>query len=162
VVVIEEARMKRAHVLLVALVMSAVLTPSPAAAEGPSIANGGGRGTVDGINPFSQFGFVVTRGADGSVRGGFNCLMAGASEFPGFDLMAVRGQVQSVVVSGSTATFQGAGMFQTGNQGKSPATFAVVVTEGGPGVGTLQLTLLTPFLFVLPTETVLNGEISIH
>jgi hypothetical protein len=50
-------------------------------------------------------------------------------------------------------------MFQTGNQGKSPATFRVVVTEGGPSVGTLHLTLLTPFEFVLPTEHVLNGQI---
>ena len=40
------------------------------------------------------------------------------------------------------------------------ATFHVEVTAGGPGVGTLQLTLLTPFLFVLPTEHVLVGQIS--
>ena len=154
--------MKRGSVLLVAVLMSAVLSASPAVAEGPTIVNGGGRGTVDGTNPFSQFGFSVTLGADGSVRGGFNCLMAGASEFPGFDLMAVRGKVTSLVASGSTATFEGAGAFQTGNQGKQAATFRVIVTEGGPGVGTLQLTLLTPFLFVLPTETVLNGVITIH
>jgi hypothetical protein len=40
--------------------------------------------------------------------------------------------------------------------------FDVRVTAGGPGVGTLQLTLLTPFVFPLPTEHVLNGQISIH
>ena len=50
-------------------------------------------------------------------------------------------------------------MFQTGNQGKSAATFRVVVTEGGPGDGTLQLTLVTPVEFVLPTEFVPNGRI---
>jgi hypothetical protein len=153
--------MKRSFMLSAALLMSATLFASPAGAAGPTVANGGGRGTVDGT-PFSQFGFDVTRAADGEVRGYFNCLMAGASEFPGFDLMAVRGQVTTVAVSDNTATFEGAGMFQTGNQGKQPATFRVVVTEGGPGVGTLQLTLLTPFLFVLPTETVLNGTITIH
>jgi hypothetical protein len=121
--------------------------------------SGGGRGTVDGSTPFSQFGFQVTRHDDGSVTGHFNCLMAGASEFPGFDLMAVRGQVTDAVFAGDEVTFEGTGMFQTGNQGKSPATFRVVVTEGGPGEGTLQLTLLTPFEFVLPTEYVLDGQI---
>lgn len=155
--------MRRLLTLSVTLFMSAVLFVSPAAATGPIVATGGGRGTVDGTNPFSQFGFAVSLAADGgAVQGNFNCLMAGASEFPGFDLMAVRGQVTSVAVSGNTAMFEGAGMFQTGNQGKEPATFRVVVTEGGPGVGTFQLTLLTPFLFVLPPETVLNGNITIH
>jgi hypothetical protein len=45
---------------------------------------------------------------------------------------------------------------------KSAATFHVEVTPGGPGVGTLHLTLLTPFFFDLPTEQVLAGQISIH
>jgi hypothetical protein len=113
------------------------------------------------VSAFSQFGFGVSVAPDGSARGHFNCLMAGASEFPGFDLMAVRGRVTSAVINGSTATLEGAGMFQTGNQGKQAATFRAVVTAGGPGAGTLQLTLLTPFVFVLPTETVLNGTIRI-
>ena len=153
--------MKRFFGVLAGLVAACALVPA-AAAAGPTIANGGGRGTVDGGTPFSQFGFSVTRSADGSVQGNFNCLMAGASQVPGFTLMAVRGQVTSAAISGSTASFDGVGMFQTGNQGKSPATFHVEVTAGGPGVGTLQLTLLTPFVFVLPTEHVLNGQISIH
>jgi hypothetical protein len=90
--------------------------------------------------------------------------MAGSSQFPGFTLMAVRGQVTSATISESesAASFDGVGMFQTGNQGKSPATFHVDVTPGGPGVGTLHLTLLTPFLFDLPIEHVLNGQISIE
>jgi hypothetical protein len=96
------------------------------------------------------------------VQGAFNCLMAGASQFPGFTLMAVRGQVTSAVINGDGATFHGAGMLQTGPSGKFPATFDVQVTAGGPGVGTLELTLLTPFVFPLPTEHVLNGQISIH
>jgi hypothetical protein len=150
--------MRKAMILSLALL---ALAPTPALAAGAGRASGGGRGTVDGATPFSQFGFGVTRFADGSVRGNFNCLMAGASRFPGFDLMAVRGEVTSASVAGGTATFAGRGMFQTGNQGKAPSTFRVVVTEGGPGAGTLQLTLLTPFLFVLPTETVLNGRIDI-
>jgi hypothetical protein len=147
--------------VVLAVLAGAVLAASPSAAAGAGVVNGGGRGTVDGVSPFSQFGFGVNLGVDGSVNGQFNCLMAGASEFPGFDLMAVRGRVTSAVINGSTATLDGAGMFQTGNQGKQPATFRAVVTAGGPGVGTLQLTLLTPFVFVLPTETVLNGTIRI-
>jgi hypothetical protein len=144
-------------------VLAAVFALVPAAsAAGQAVANGGGRGTDDGVHPFSQFGFNVTRSADGSVNGHFNCLMAGASQFPGFTLMAVRGQVTSATISGSAANFDGVGMFQTGNQGKSPATFHVEVTPGGPGVGTLHLTLETPFFFDLPLEYVLNGQISIE
>ena len=147
--------------LLTLTVATLVLAPSSLAA-GPSVANGGGHGTVDGTTAFSQFGFSLTKSDDGSVRGSFNCLMAGVSEFPGFTLMAVRGQVTNAVIGAGTASFDGAGMFQTGNQGKSPATFHAEVTAGGPGVGTLRLTLLTPFLFPLPTEHVLDGQIAIH
>ncbi len=129
---------------------------------GPTVANGGGHGTVNGAPPFSQFGFGVTKDADGTVQGSFNCLMAGASQFPGFTLMAVRGQVTNAVITADAASFDGVGVSQTGNQGKSSATFHVEVTEGGPGVGTLHLILLTPFFFPLPVERVLNGQISIH
>jgi hypothetical protein len=38
----------------------------------------------------------------------------------------------------------------------------VEVTAGGPGVGTLHLTLLTPFVFDLPIEQVMDGQINIH
>jgi len=161
--------MKRLFILSAALLLLGTLSAPPAAAAAPLVANGGGRGTVDGTSPFSQFGFAVTRSADGRVQGQFNCLMAGASKVPGFDLMAVRGQVTTVDVDGNTATFEGAGMLQTGNLGKQPATFEVVVTDGGPGEGTLQLTILTPdlsptfpFPFVLPSESVLDGAITIH
>jgi hypothetical protein len=117
---------------------------------------------VDGVNAFSQFGFQVSEAADGTVRGHFNCLMAGSSRFDPFTLMAVRGEVTSLSISGGTATFEGSGMLQTGNQGKSPATFRVVVTEGGPGAGTLQLTASTILgLVILPTEDVLTGHISV-
>jgi hypothetical protein len=150
--------MKRLVGAFAGLVVICALVPATAIA-GPTIANGGGHGTVDGVTPFSQFGFGIARGPDGSVQGSFNCLMAGASQFPGFTLMAVRGQISAATIGETTAAFDGAGMLQTGNQGKSPATFHVVVTEGGPGVGTLQL---TPFVFPLPTERVLDGQIRIH
>ena len=150
------------RLLPVLVVLLAVLPPA-AAAIAPVNVNGGGRGTVDGVTPFSQFGFQVSKAADGDVRGHFNCLMAGSSRFPPFTLMAVRGQVTSLSVSGNAATFEGTGMLQTGNLGKSPATFRVVVTEGGPGAGTLQLTAFTTPLgeVVLPTEVVLEGHIAI-
>jgi opacity protein-like surface antigen len=149
------------RLLLVFVVLAVCVTPA-IAASGPVHVNGGGRGTVDGMNAFSQFGFHVSQAADGTVRGHFNCLMAGSSRFDPFTLMAVRGEVTSLSVSGGTATFEGSGMLQIGNQGKSPATFRVVVTEGGPGVGTLQLTASTILgLVVLPTEDVLTGHISV-
>lgn len=147
-------------ILLVLILAAATLSPV-AAGGAPTSVNGGGRGTVDGVNAFSQFGFQVSERADGSVRGHFNCLMAGSSQVPGFTLMAVRGEVTSLSISGGTATFEGSGMLQTGNQGKFAATFRAVVTDGGPGAGTLQLTLLTPFELILPTERVLDGHIAI-
>src|SRR5919201_1685265 len=104
--------MKRLTVLV--LLVSAAFAPSALAAT----AQGGGRGTVDGATPFSDFGFGVTAGENG-VQGHFNCLMAGSSQFPGFTLMAVRGQVTNAVVAGGAASFDGVGMFQTGNQGTS-------------------------------------------
>ena len=147
--------MKR--LLIVASLAAMAFAPTALAAT----ANGGGRGTVDGATPFSDFGFGVTADANG-VRGHFNCLMAGSSQFPPFTLMAVRGQVTQATVAGSAASFDGVGMLQTGPDGKFPATFHVDVTEGGPGVGTLHLVLLTPFVFPLPVERVLDGRITIH
>jgi hypothetical protein len=142
--------------LVITIVALAVAAPAYAGS-----ANGGGRGTVDGATPFSDFGFGVTADASG-IRGHFNCLMAGSSQFPGFTLMAVRGDVTDAVIAANAASFDGVGMLQTGNQGKSPATFHVEVAAGGPGVGTLRLTLLTPFVFPLPTEHVLVGRIAIR
>jgi hypothetical protein len=150
------------RLLPVLVVLLAVLPPA-AAATSPENVNGGGRGTVDGVTPFSQFGFQVSKGADGDVRGHFNCVMAGSSRFTPFTLMAVRGQATSLSVSGDTATFEGSGMLQTGNLGKEATTFRVVVTDGGPGEGTLQLTAFTTSLGVveLPIEFVLNGQIAV-
>ena len=154
--------MKRCLGALAGLVAACALVPA-AQAAGPAVANGGGRGTDDGVHAFSQFGFNVTRSGDGSVAGHFNCLMAGSSRFPGFTLMAVRGQVTSATISGGAASFDGVGMFLApGVFDKSAATFHVEVTAGGPGVGTLHLTLLTPMFFDLPVEHVLHGQISMH
>ena len=155
--------MKRLVAALAVLLAACALVPAAASAAGPVAATGGGRGTVDGVHAFSDFGLSVMRSTDGAVEGHFNCLMAGSSQFPGFTLMAVRGQVTHATVGASNASFDGAGMFLApGVFDKSPATFHVEVTAGGPGVGTLHLTLLTPMYFDLPVEHVLNGQISIH
>jgi hypothetical protein len=130
----------------------------------PPLANGGGRGTVDGVTPFSQFGFGVRFGAAGAASGSFNCLMAGSSAFPGFEpLMKVSGSVTggSVDVTAGTASFTGSGTLNLGPSGRMDALFLVSVLEGGRGVGKLHLTVLVPF-FPVPEETVLNGQISIH
>jgi hypothetical protein len=128
------------------------------------IASGGGRGTVDGVTPFSQFGFGVRFGAGGAADGAFNCLMAGSSAFPGFEpLMKVSGSVTggSVDPAAGAASFTGSGTLNLGPSGRMDALFLVDVREGGPGVGKLHLTVLVPF-FPVPEETVLVGQISIH
>jgi hypothetical protein len=63
--------MKRFFAALAGVVAACALVPATAAAD-PAVASGGGRGTVDGTRPFSQFGFSITRFADGSVQGSFN------------------------------------------------------------------------------------------
>ena len=155
--------MKRFVAALAALLAACALVPASSSAAGPVSVTGGGRGTVDGVHAFSDFGFSAMRSSAGAVEGHFNCLMAGSSQFPGFTLMAVRGQVTHATMGGNSASFDGVGMFLApGVFDKSAATFHVEVTAGGPGVGTLHLTLLTPMFFDLPVEHVLHGQISMH
>jgi hypothetical protein len=155
--------MKRLAGVLAALLAACALVPVVSSAAGPAAVTGGGRGTVDGVDAFSDFGFSVVRSSTGAVEGHFNCLMAGSSQFPGFTLMAVRGRLTQATIAASTASFDGVGTFLApGVFDKSPASFHVEVTAGGPGVGTLHLTLLTPIFFDLPVEHVLSGQISIH
>jgi hypothetical protein len=152
-----------AAVIIIAVVALAASGEASAASPSP-IANGGGRGSVDGVTPFSQFGFGVRFGAAGAASGSFNCLMAGSSAFPGFEpLMKVSGSVTggSVDLAAGTASFTGSGTLNLGPSGRMDALFLVSVREGGPGVGKLHLTVLAPF-FPVPEETVLTGEISIH
>jgi hypothetical protein len=152
-----------AAVIIIAVVALAASGEASAASPSP-IANGGGRGSVDGVTPFSQFGFGVRFGAAGAASGSFNCLMAGSSAFPGFEpLMKVSGSVTggSVDVAAGTASFTGSGTLNLGPSGRMDALFLVSVREGGPGVGKLHLTVLAPS-FPVPEETVLTGEISIH
>jgi hypothetical protein len=152
--------------LLAAAVLFAIgaFGPATAVARPPVVVSGGGTGTFDGVHPGSQFGLgVVFRGA--SVRGHFNCVMAGRSAFAGLRLMKVAGRVTagSANAAAGTATFSGTGTLHM-NNAKSRVAFTVNVTRGGPGVGTLQLTVNGPpvGLFPLPVEHVATGQISVH
>jgi len=153
--------MKRLLTLLIAV---ALVSPASTVAGSSVHVNGGGRGTLDGVTPFSQFGFGVSISPGDSAQGHFTCLMAGSSVFPGFEpLMKVDGKVSSgsANLAAGTAEFSGSGTLNLGPSGRMPAVFHVKVTEGGAGVGTMRLTVLTP-VFPLPTETVMAGRITIH
>jgi len=146
------------------LVTIGVFGPPTAVARAPVVLSGGGTGTFDGVHPGSQFGMgVVFRGT--SVQGHFNCVMAGRSAFAGLRLMKVGGRVTagSANAAAGTASFSGVGTLHM-NNAKSQVSFTVNVTRGGPGAGTLQLTVNGPpvGLFPLPVEHVATGQISLH
>ena len=150
--------------LVVIVICGVALGATNAAATAPAILSGGGTGTFDGVHPGSQFGFGVVWGS-GLVRGHFNCVMAGRSAVPGLRLMKVDGRVSagSANLAGGTATFGGMGTLHMDNK-ISQVSFTVGVKAGGPGVGTLQLTINGPPVgsLVLGVETVATGQISLH
>jgi len=155
--------MRRALVT-VTFLFAALLAPTGVSAGAPVVVSGGGTGTFDGVHPGSQFGFIATvRG--GSVQGQFNCVMAGRSAFSGLRLMKVEGQVTagSVDVAAGTATLSGTATLHM-NNAMSQVAFTVQVTSGGPGQGTLQLTVNGPpvGLFPLPVEKVATGQITLR
>lgn len=167
--------MNRLLVLSATLLASGVLSASPAVAAGPIVANGGGTGSwaPAGTPPASQFGMGVRILGGGAAAGHFECLMSGRSAFPGFQLMAVQGTVNAGTASGTTASFSGAGTLLynfEGGDGRTQSAdvnFSVNVTEGGPGVGTLQLTVFgVPFVpggvAAFPPEWVSSGQIAVH
>src|SRR5881296_2930708 len=101
-----------------------------------------GDGDVDG----SHFGFAAVIAGDGSAQGHFTCLMAGNANFLGLHVMAVQGPVTSGspdgLSFGGTATVKVLNAFGPGVQSTfRDIPFAAVVTPGGPGVATLQLTV---------------------
>ncbi len=149
---------------VVVLCAAAFLAPSGAVADAPVVLSGGGTGTFDGVHPGSQFGMSAIFRA-GSVQGHFNCVMAGRSAFAGLKLMKVDGQIAagSVNVGAGTATFNGTATLHM-NNATSQVAFTVHVTQGGPGQGTLQLTVNGPpvGLFPLPVEIVATGQITLH
>src|SRR5439155_9299491 len=105
-----------------------------------------GDGDIDG----SHSCFTAVIASDGSARGHFTCLMAGNANFLGLHLMAVQGPVTSGALDGrsfsGTATVKVLNAFCPGVQSIfRDIPFVVSVTPGGPGVATLQLTVLGVF-----------------
>ena len=146
-----------------------------------TMVNGGGNGTfnadLDGDNDIdgSHFGIGISIFANGTAKGHFECTMAGNADILGLPLMAVEGKVSNGTVNANgSATFSGIASVNLGNgvifRG---IPFAVTVTAGGPGAGTLQLTVMGAFDGVpgdtivgngnydLPPETVASGQIKI-
>lgn len=153
---------------------AAVSFAGSAAAAAPIVVNGGGTGswTAAGTPPASQFGMGVRIVGGGAAAGDFECLMAGRSAFPGFQFMGVQGTVSAGTAITTTASFSGAGTLLynfdgSGRTERADVTFSVNVTEGGPGVGTLQLTVFgVPFVpggvAAFPPEFVSSGQIVVH
>jgi hypothetical protein len=142
---------------------------------------GGGTGTfyadLDGDGEFdgSHFGFGVVQGPGASVRGHFMCQMAGNKDFLGLKLMLVEGRVSSAFFTPLSVTFSGTGSVNLANGTVFRGVpFTLTVSAGGPGVGTMQLTVIGAFdgvpgdtipgdnNFSLPVETVVTGLIAIN
>jgi hypothetical protein len=152
----------------------------PSGAAQPSSVNGGGNGTFnadldgDGEIDGTHFGFGVVLTPKGVVNGHFTCQMAGNMDFLGLKLMLVEGQASSAFFAPTSVTFSGTAdvNFEPGGV-FTDIPFTVIATAGGPGVGTIQLTLIGVFdgvtgdtipgdnNYSLPIETVLTGLISI-
>jgi len=133
-----------------------------------------GDGDIDG----SHFGFAAVIAADGSAHGHFTCLMAGNANFLGLRLMAVQGTVTHGSADGRSfggiATVKVLNAFGPGQSSIfSGIAYSVSVTPGGPGTGTMQLTVFGIFDGVagdvapgngnydLAVETVTHGGIAV-
>jgi hypothetical protein len=160
-----------------------LLAAPPAQARPAGHVSGGGAGTFgadldgDGDIDGSRFGVGVVVLDDGSARGHFECLMAGASDFLGLRLMAVEGNVTGGSIDAASGTAEFAGI-ATVNLGQGSIArgipFHVRVSAGGSGTGTLTLTVIGAFDGVpgdrapgngnydLPEETVERGQIRVH
>lgn len=167
-----------AHHLLVAATLF-FFVGQTGAVQASSV-NGGGNGTFnadldgDGEIDGTHFGFSVVLTPKDVVNGHFTCQMAGNMDFLGLKLMLVDGQVSSAFFAPTSVTFSGTAdvNFEPGGVFEN-IPFTVTVTAGGPGVGTLQLTLIGVFdgvtgdtlpgdnNYSLPVETALTGNITI-
>lgn len=156
------------------------ILPTPAVAQPVARITGGGTGTFsadldgDGDTDGSHFGMGVVILEGGAAKGHFECLMAGNADILGLPLMAVEGEVTSGAVNLplGTASFAGQATVSLGNAGRfTNVSFQVRVSGGGPGTGTLQLTVIGAFEGVpgdevsgngnydLPPEVVATGQI---
>lgn len=171
--------MRRIIALTIAVLVVGALHAWPVHASTDTWVRGGGTGTfgadldLDGDVDGSQFAFAVHIGADSSARGRFVCLMAGRSDFLGLSLMSVNGPVSSGSIGPGSATFAGTARINLGGgEIIEGVAFEATVSPGGPGAGTLRLTVIGAFDGVagdtipgngnydLPVETVVSGRIS--
>jgi len=173
--------MRRFWVLLVVVVGVVLLAPI-ATADGPVVVSGGGTGTFaadldgDGDIDGSHFGLGVVL-AGGSVRGHFECQMAGNADILGLPLMAVEGNASggSANPGAGTAMLTGRATVNLANGTKfTNVEYTVQLRDGGPGVGGLKLTVIGAFDGVpgdavpgngnydLPPETVATGHITVR
>lgn len=162
---------------------------SNAAIERYAIVTGAGQGSLgdldgDGDDDGSYFGVAVHRvghGKKATIAGHFICAMWGNTDFLGLALMGVEGQITSATTGhkgrARAVTLTGVGTVDLGMGPSGFFTgvpFEVLLTEGGPGVGTLKLTVIGAFdgtpgdtivgngNFDIPTETITSGHIIIH
>jgi hypothetical protein len=166
--------------LAAATIMLLCMTSVRAAAQ--TMMTGGGTGTFnadldgDGDIDGSHFGFAVITGPGTSARGHFMCQMAGNADFLGLKLMLVEGRISSASFNDEGGvTFSGIGSVNLANGTVfRGVAFRVSVTPGGPGEGTVQLTVIGAFdgvpgdtapgdgNYSLPIETVVTGLIAVH
>jgi hypothetical protein len=164
-----------------AVAVGAALLAPIATADRPVVVSGGGTGTFaadldgDGDIDGSHFGLGVVF-SGGSMRGHFECQMAGNTDILGLPLMAVEGKVsgESANLGAGTAMLTGRATVNLANGTKfTNVEYKVQLVAGGPGVGSLQLTVIGAFAGVpgdtdltngnydLPVETVATGQIRI-
>src|SRR5262249_41665817 len=159
-----------------------LLGPAPTRAGVPRMLTGGGAGTFnsdldgDGDIDGSHFGVAVLEGPGASARGHCMCQMAGNADFLGLKLMLVEGRVSTASFDADeSVTFTGVGSVNLANGTVFRGVpFTVSVTAGGPGIGTMQLTVIGAFdgvpgdtlpgdgNYSLPVETVATGLISLE
>ena len=171
--------LRLARHLFVAAAMFLWVGPSGAAQL--TMVTGGGTGTFnadldgDGEIDGSHFGFALMKNPGGVILGHFMCQMAGNEDFLGLKLMLVEGRVSSASFTPASVTFGGTGSVNLANGTVfTSVPFTVTVSAGGPGVGTMQLTVIGAFdgvpgdtipgdnNYSLPVETVATGLISIE
>jgi hypothetical protein len=172
----------KTHAWLVATTAVVLLSTTPSRAAAQTIVTGGGTGTFnadldgDGDIDGSHFGFAVIQGAGTSARGHFMCQMAGNADILGLKLMLVEGRIFSALLNDAgDVTFSGLGSVNLANGTVlRGVAFVVTVTPGGPGEGTMQLTVIGAFdgvpgdiapgdgNYTLPVETVATGLIAVH
>ncbi|HEU0022429.1 MAG TPA: hypothetical protein VFR55_12280 [Dehalococcoidia bacterium] len=171
-----------ASIAAILLIAGLVVSTHTALADDVTRVTGGGTATFnadldgDGEIDGSQFGLGVRILGNSSANGHFQCLMAGRSDILGLPLMAVEGKVTTGNVnSDGTATFGGLARVNLGDGTIfSDVPITVTASAGGPGVGTLTLTVIGAFDGVpgdtiigngnydLPIETVSSGHVKVN